>query len=307
LTATRPWRLRLISAGVPASTARARRSGQARTRNRRTSAARWFIDCSLVSSEQETKEAPFILLPMRQLRALTDGLVIAVIVLVGLLDLVVYTGIVQSDGAATATDATPIATPPAGAGAKGAALAAADADDALPGRYVASQGIQHTAAYPLRQHVPFCKDTSAPSNSCYASNPPTSGLHLPIERNVTLADGNSIDIPPNRGIYEFAIPREAIPHIEEHGGVYVGYNCDGGCGDALTRAKAIVTQELSLGARVVMSPDADLEDGTIGVVSWTRIDSFAASDYSDQRLRSFIKAHNCRFDPEGFCKEPLLN
>jgi hypothetical protein len=244
---------------------------------------------------------------MRRLRVLTDGIVIAVIVLVGLLDLVVYTGIVQSDGSSSTSNATPIATPEAGAGAKGALLAEADADDALPGRFVPTQGRQHTAAYPLRQHVPFCKDTSAPSDSCYASNPPTSGLHLPVQRNITLADGNSIDVPPNRGIYEFAIPREAIPHIEEHAGVYVGYNCDRGCGEALGEAKAIVTQELSLGARVVMSPDPDLDDGTIAAVSWTRIDSFAASDYSDARLRSFIKAHNCRFDPEGFCKEPLLN
>src|SRR5438105_9181468 len=244
---------------------------------------------------------------MRRLRVLTDGIVIAVIVLVGLLDLVVYTGIVDSDGTSTPHDATPIASPPPGAGAKGAQLAEANADDALPGRFVPSQGIQHTAKYPLRQHVPFCKDAAAPSNSCYASNPPTSGLHRPVERNITLADGNSIDVPPNRGVYEFAIPREAIPHIEEHGGVYVGYNCDGGCGDALTRAKGIVEQELSLGARVVMSPDPDLEDGTIAAVSWTRIDSFTVSAYSDQRLRNFIKAHNCRFDPEGFCKEPLLN
>src|SRR5438105_991301 len=56
LTATRPWRLRLISAGVPASTARARRSGQVRTKNRRASATGWFIESSLVSGARRAKE-----------------------------------------------------------------------------------------------------------------------------------------------------------------------------------------------------------------------------------------------------------
>ena len=46
-------------------------------------------------------------------------------------------------------------------------------------------------------------------------------------RSSLLADGNRMNIPPDPGVYDFAIPRESIPHIEEHAGVYVGYHCVG--------------------------------------------------------------------------------
>jgi hypothetical protein len=56
-----------------------------------------------------------------------------------------------------------------------------------------------------------------------------------------------------------------------------------------------------------MAPDSDLAEDTIGLAAWTRFDTFAATDYTDERARSFIKAHSCRFDPEGFCKERPVN
>jgi hypothetical protein len=70
---------------------------------------------------------------------------------------------------------------------------------------------------------------------------------------------------------------------------------------------ALVSQELALKARVVLSPDPDLADDAIGLAAWTRVDVFAAEDYDDGRVRAFIKAHSCRFDPEGFCKDNVLN
>ena len=46
--------------------------------------------------------------------------------------------------------------------------------------------------------------------------------------------------------------------MEEHAGVYVGYRCEGdACGDVLAGLKTVVSQELSLGERVVLSPDPD--------------------------------------------------
>ena len=246
---------------------------------------------------------------MRRLRAIATRVVVVVILFVGVIDLAAYSGILKSEDALSTAEflgSSGGSAPSGGSIASAATRAEQDANDALPGRYVPPQGRQHTQAYPLRAHVPFCRE-EAVSNTCYASNPPTSGLHLPVQQHVLLADGNGIDIPPNRGIYDFPIPREAIPHIEEHAGVYVGYNCDDGCGDALDRAKSVVAQELSIGGRIVMSPDPDLDAGVIAAVSWTRIDSFDATDYTDARLRSFIKAHNCRFDPEGFCKQPAVN
>ena len=117
-----------------------------------------------------------------------------------------------------------------------------------------------------------------------------------------MIDGEIINLPPDPGIYAFEIPREAIPHLQEHAGVFVGYNCvSTDCFDAVEQLRSLVEDQLSLGARVVMAPDCDLDDDTIALAAWTRIDALPASDYDDDRARAFIEAHSCRFDPEGFC------
>ncbi len=190
--------------------------------------------------------------------------------------------------------------------ARRAAAARAEADDSgdLPGRFVATQGRRHTGAWPLdaSARIPFCPEGDI-ADACYASNPPTSGLHAPVARGVVI-DGAVINLPPEPGIYDVMIPREAIPHLQEHAGVYVGYNCGAdACDAAVEQMRTLVKQELSLGARVIMSPDSDLVEDTIGLASWTRFDTFAAEAYTDGRVRSFIKAHSCRFDPEGFCEQ----
>ncbi len=182
-----------------------------------------------------------------------------------------------------------------------------DDSDRLPGRFVPSQGREHTPPYSLKLQVPFCDDGSI-SRDCYASNPPTSGLHLPVQGTIPLRDGHRLKIPPDPDIFDFPVPREAIPHIEEHAGVYVGHNCaSDACDAAVERLKDLVSQEISLGAKVVMSPDSDLDQDTIGLAAWTRVDTFDAADYSDERARDFIKAHSCRFDPEHFCKDAPIN
>ena len=185
----------------------------------------------------------------------------------------------------------------------------AEVDDSasLPGMFVASQGRQHLAPYPQNRRVPFC-DPARISDDCYASNPPTSGLHLPVQGTVRLADGHLLKIPPDPDVYDFPVPREVIPHVEEHAGVYVGYNCSSEpCRSTVERLKDLVVQENSLRAKVIMSPDLDLDDDTIGLAAWTRVDTFEAGDYTDDRVRRFIKAYSCRFDPEGFCVAPSLN
>jgi uncharacterized protein DUF3105 len=253
---------------------------------------------------------------MRVVKALPEVLMWALIAGMALVNVVVYTHIVRGEDAIDLRESPPpgvprLATTPVAGSTPTRAADRAELDDSakLPGTFVPSQGRQHTGGYPLATRVPFCPEHEI-SNSCYASNPPTSGLHLPVTRGVLLADGNRIDIPPNPAVYDFQIPREAIPHIEEHAGVYIGFNCgnNDACDQAAERLKDLVTQEVSLGARVVLSPDPDLGDDEIGMASWTRYDAFNASDYSDDRVRSFIKAHSCRFDPEGFCKDqPALN
>jgi hypothetical protein len=185
----------------------------------------------------------------------------------------------------------------------------AELDDSatLPGRFVPNQGRRHTGQYPLDQRVEFCGEGEVDS-TCYASNPPTSGLHIPVQRNVRLADGNRVNLPPDPGIYPFEIPRESIPHIQEHAGVFVGYRCETDpCRQAVERLAGVVNEELSLGGRVVMAPDSDLAVDTIGMASWTRVDTYPAAEYTDDRARAFIKAHSCRFDPEGFCDQQPVN
>lgn len=212
----------------------------------------------------------------------------------------------SSAGASTGTPTTPVPRT-AGAAELAAERAERDQSDRLPGRWVPSQGRDHTQAYPLPHPIRFCAPDEV-STDCYASNPPTSGKHLPVQGTVLLEGGHRLKIPPDFGIYDFAVPREAIPHIEEHAGVYLGYRCESdGCRTTVERVKDLVDQEISLGARVVMSPDPDLDPDTIALASWTRVDSFASSDYTDDRVRGFIKAHSCRFDPEQFCKGTAIN
>lgn len=187
-------------------------------------------------------------------------------------------------------------------------VAELDSSGALPGTFVATQGRSHTrGVWPLDDRVEYC-DEGDESKRCYGSKPPSSGLHLPVQQNVRLDGGVRIDLPPSPGVYNFEFPREAIPHIQEHAGVFIGYNCvTDACLDAVADATLVVQQELSLQARVVFAPFSDLDEDTFGVASWTRVDVFGAGAYSDERVRSFIKAHSCRFDPENFCADRPVN
>lgn len=243
---------------------------------------------------------------MRLLRALPAILLAATLIIFGGIDLLYYGRFVKRE---SGTDkrppsATPITIPTGSAGSTAAQRAETDDSDALPGRFVPTQGRNHLrTAFSTAQHVDYCPEHRV-SGDCYASNPPTSGLHLNVQRNVRLEDGYVINIPPDPDVYAVSIPRESIPHLEEHVGVYVGYRCEGGdaCPAAVESARRVVDDALSRGKRVVMSPDPDLEGDTLAAASWTRVDVFAAGEYSDGRLQRFIDAHSCRFDPEQLCK-----
>lgn len=237
-----------------------------------------------------------------------ETFMLAAIAFMALVNVSIYTDVVVgADGSPRArgglleglTEQTPQGPTPA-------QLAEADTSPSLPGRYVPSQGKRHTAAWPLEERVPYC-DEGAAAGDCYASLPPTSGLHLPVQRGVVLGD-SVVTLPPDPGIYPFDMPREAIPHLQEHAGVFAGFNCESdACRATVLRMGELVQQELSVGARVVMAPFSDLPPDTIGLAAWTRVDTFTAAGYTDERVRSFIKAHSCRFDPEGFCPTAPLN
>jgi hypothetical protein len=148
-----------------------------------------------------------------------------------------------------------------------------------------------------------------PRTDCYSSNPPSSGKHLNVQRNVDVG-GGIINIPPDPDVYpdDIEIPRDAIPHILEHAGVFVGWNCasgDSGCEDAVQQVKDLVNDRIDDGKRVVMAHDLDLPENTIGISSWTRAEQISTNDWNSDKLnelKRFINTHSCRFDPEGFCR-----
>jgi hypothetical protein len=242
-----------------------------------------------------------------------DIFMVGSFLILGALNGVLYTGMLRGEAAVDLPELVRQGVPAGSAPGTGGTPTAADRaelDDNpdLPGRFVPNQGRRHVAEdYPLQFRVEFCPEDLI-ENTCYASNPPTSGLHLAVQRGVRLPSGDRINLPPDPNVYPFEIPRESIPHIQEHAGVFVGYNCDSdACSDAVEHLRTVVLEELALGARVVMAPSSDLPLGTFGLAAWTRIDAFPAGEYSDDRARAFIKAHSCRFDPEGFCTPTNVN
>jgi hypothetical protein len=204
-----------------------------------------------------------------------------------------------------------------------------DEDPNLPGIFVPPQGRKHLGYTfsPSRSPKPFCDgvassdnpvgsaavvDVPTPEpdveNSCYSSNPPSSGWHLASQANVDLGNGVILNrIPPDPDVYprDVKIPREAIPHILEHAGVYVGYHCaegDAECEEIVQQLEDIVNDRLDAhGDRVVMARDTDLPEDAIGLSSWTRVDVFQYRKLTEERVVDFIDTHSCRFDPEGFC------
>ena len=145
-------------------------------------------------------------------------------------------------------------------------------------------------------------------DDCYNSNPPSSGEHLNVQANVEVQEGIILPrIPPDPNVYppDVFVPREAIPHILEHSGVFVGYNCEEGdqaCLDVVSQLEDLVNDRIdNHDDRVVMANDPDLPVGTIGLSSWTRVLNMSVEDYDEDVVEDFIGTHSCRFDPEGFC------
>lgn len=195
---------------------------------------------------------------------------------------------------------------PAPPGPSEAQRAALDADPDLPGTYVkphpGPDGAYGTGddAQHMGQGVslPICgadlieadarlgdvdADRSAIAG-CYNSNPPTSG---PMSGQTGAFR-----------IYENPVPKEAFVHSMEHAGVVVWYNSE----DEEIRKKleSIVEGQLDRLRPVAMVPYPEMEPETIALTSWTRLDKFPVSDFSRERIETFIATHNRRYNPEGF-------
>ena len=165
---------------------------------------------------------------------------------------------------------------------------------ALPGEYVDIPEI-YGGPYPeTAGHVATAIDYDAVGNS----NPPTGGPHWSGSCGEDPTEAPAICGPAPWGVFREPWAPQTLVHNMEHAGVVVWYNT--GDQDIIDSLEALVTDRLRSDANlVVMTPYAGMEDDTIALTSWTRIDKFSITEYTDERAGAFIDTHVRRFNPEG--------
>lgn len=141
----------------------------------------------------------------------------------------------------------------------------------------AEQLAQDAAVSDVYAERPAIKD-------CYNSNPPTSGPHSSSPMQIKVLDNPA--------------PKENLVHNMEHGAVVVWYNTDDQ--GVIDQLKSIVNDALDRRRMVVMSKYTEMEQNTIALTSWTRLDKFGVSEFDKKRIQDFIAEHQRRFNPEGF-------
>jgi hypothetical protein len=177
-----------------------------------------------------------------------------------------------------------------GSSESAATAAEQDRDPNLPGQWVDPGGVYPDTGDHVDGTVPLCEDATTPVNAdgkptCYGSNPPTSGPHSPKD--------------VRWGIYVEPVPKEQLVHSMKHGGIVIWYNCSD-CDELVAAIRDVAEGYLSDGRELVMTPYPGMEENTIALTAWSRLDKFSVQDYSEERLRRFIEAHERRFNPEGF-------
>lgn len=129
-----------------------------------------------------------------------------------------------------------------------------------PGESIPDQGAQHVAI-------------GTPFN--YNSNPPTSGPHFAN--------------PAEWGVYTEEIHDQILIHNLEHGGIWVSYR-PGVASRTVERLEAIAKE---YGRKMIMAP-RQANDTDIALAAWNHLDKFSAAEFSEERVRSFIKAYRNR-------------
>lgn len=176
-------------------------------------------------------------------------------------------------------------------------LAQENSDPTIPGVYYAPHpGIDGQVDtrddrlhYAPGTVIPICSEEQISSGNvsdplCYTSNPPTSGPHS--------------GTPAMFTNLEFPQPKENIVHSMEHGGVFIWYNTTDE--EAIDLIKSVVSDNVDRRRFVGSTIYNDMEEETIAITSWTRLDKFPVSELTRERLQEFIDANHKRFNPEGF-------
>lgn len=129
-----------------------------------------------------------------------------------------------------------------------------------PGEFIPDQGAQHVAV-----GTPFE----------YNANPPTSGPHF--------------GTPAEWGVYQEEIHDQILIHNLEHGGVWISYKP--GIDAALVAKLEAFHHEF--GRKIIVAP-RPANDADIALAAWNHLDKFSASEFSEERVRVFIKAYRNR-------------
>ncbi len=129
-----------------------------------------------------------------------------------------------------------------------------------PGVFFANQG---------QQHVPIGTPFA------YNSNPPTSGPHYTR--------------PEEWGVYQKEIHDQVLIHNLEHGGIWISYR-PGVASSTIAELEAITRE---FGRKVIMTPRS-ANDPDVALAAWNWLDKFSAAEFSEERVRAFIKAHRNR-------------
>jgi hypothetical protein len=183
-----------------------------------------------------------------------------------------------------------------------AQLAEADSSASLPGEYIDLPAIYggpygETAGHVTRD-IDYTADCSAADETLCNTNPPVGGPHWSGRCADDPASSPAFCGPARWGVYRDDWAPETLVHNMEHGGVVIWYNTTDQ--DVIDALEALVTKHVEDDDLVVLAPYPDMEAETVAITSWTRIDKFAASEYDDARIETFLDAHMRRFNPEHF-------
>jgi hypothetical protein len=103
--------------------------------------------------------------------------------------------------------------------------------------------------------------------------------------------------PVDWGIYREPWDAESMVHSMEHGGLVVWYSTTSQ--DIIDELEALVQSHLEDDELLVLAPFPDMGEETIAVTSWGRRDKFPVSEYTPERVETFIDTMKCRFNPES--------
>jgi hypothetical protein len=193
--------------------------------------------------------------------------------------------------------------PPSASSNTAAAQAEADNSPDLPGQWVDLATI-YGASYPddaphVTRDVDYAADCSDDGFVCN-TNPPAGGPHWGQGGCRVDSSGRPDPTPfcgpVPWGVYRDPWEPESLVHNMEHGGVIIWYNTDNQ--EVIDKLEEMATDWVQNDVLLVMAPYPDMEDDTIALTAWSRIDKFPVSEFSEERVEAFVNAHRCRFNPE---------